>query len=150
MTRDLTHCYVDESVHSDLGFVATAFVFAGSSLENEVERALKEVGLSPREDELKSSARMDTDPRMRAARDAILSLAGSSTRAAVFVGPYNRSTIGKHCLQALQSVVLRNGLSTTSLDVYFDEDILSSGPEVQRLHGLFSTLRRSARLIRRR
>lgn len=140
MTKDLTHCYVDESVHSGSGFVAMAFVFAGSSFEREIEHTLREAGLSPREDELKSSARMDADPRMRAARDSIVSLAGSSTRVAVFVGPYDRSTIGKDCLQALQSVVLRNGLSTASLDVYFDEAILPSGPEAARLQRLFPAL----------
>jgi hypothetical protein len=140
MPQDLTHCYVDESVHKDLGFVATAFVFGGSSFEEEVERVLREVGLSPREDELKSSARMDSDPRMRAARDAALNLAGSSTRIAVFFGPYDRSMIGKHCLQALQSVLLRNGLSGVPLDVHFDEDIFPSAAEADRLQKLFRTL----------
>jgi hypothetical protein len=77
MPRDLTHCYIDESVQSDSGFVATAFVFGGPAFELEAERVLRKAGLCPREDELKSSTRMDLDPRMRAARDAALHLAGS-------------------------------------------------------------------------
>ncbi|MBM3494727.1 MAG: hypothetical protein FJX72_10500, partial [Armatimonadetes bacterium] len=124
-----------------MGFVVTAFVFASPSFEGEVERALQRVGLSPREDELKSSARMDSDHRMRAARDAALDLAGSSTRIAVFFGPYDRSSIGKDCLQALQSVLLRNGLSGVPLDVHFDEDIFPSAAEAERLQALFCTLR---------
>lgn len=140
MPRDLTHCYVDESVQSDSGFVATAFVFGGPAFEGEAERVLREAGLSPREDELKSSARMDLDPRMRAARDAALNLAGSSARVAVFVGPYSRSTIGKHSLQALQSVLLRNALSGVPLDVHFDEDIFPTAAEAYRLQKLFRAL----------
>lgn len=140
MARDLTHCYVDESVHEKSGFVATALVFGAPSLESDVARALEEAGLSPRDQELKSSARMDADPRMRAARDAILCLAGSSTRIAVFIGPYDRCTIGKHCLQALQSVLLRNGLTSSCLDVYFDEDIFASASEAERLQPLFRAL----------
>lgn len=110
MAHDLTRCYVDESVHAESGFVTTSFVFGSSSLEDAVARVLEQAGLTPREEELKSSARMDADSRMRAARDAALGLARSSARIAIFVGPYDRSTIGKQCLQALQSVILRNGL----------------------------------------
>lgn len=140
MPRDLTHCYVDESVQTDSGFVATAFVFGGPAFEVEAERVLRDSGLCPREDELKSSARMDLDPRMRAARDAALHLAGSSARVAVFFGPYNRSTIGKHSLQALQSVLLRNALFGAPLDVHFDEDIFPTVAEAQRLQKLFRAL----------
>ena len=140
MTLTLTHCYVDESVHADSGFVASSFVFTEAGFENDVEHALVEAGLTPREQELKSTARMDSNPAMRAARDSILALAGSRTRLAVFVGPYDRRTIGKHCLQALQSVLLRNGLMPSSLQVHFDEDIFPSEAEAQRLHQLFRFL----------
>jgi len=143
MARDLTHCYVDESVHAGSEFVATSFVFGSVSLEDAVARVLEEAGLTPREEELKSSARMDADPRMRAARDAVLRLAGSGTRIAVFVGSYDRSSIGKHCLQALQSVLLRNGLASTPLDVYVDKDIFASASEAKRLQPLFRALKNS-------
>jgi hypothetical protein len=137
MERVLSHCYVDESVHAALGFVASAFVFTEGDFESQVEHALLEAGLNPHEEEIKSSARMDTIPAMRAARDAILDLAGSKTRIAVCVGPYDRQTIGKHCLQALQSVLLRNALTPASLDIHFDEDIFPSDAEARRLHQLF-------------
>ena len=140
MLHDLTHCYVDESVQNDSGFVATAFVFAGPAFEGEAERVLREAGLSPRKDELKSSARMDLDPRMRSARGAALNLAGSSARVAVFFGPCNRSTIGKQSLQALQAVLLRNVLATVPLEVHFDEDIFPTVEEAIRLQKLFRIL----------
>jgi hypothetical protein len=140
MTGTLSHCYVDESVHAKWGFVVSAFVFTEGDFERHVEHALFEAGLSPREEELKSSARMDTNLAMRAARDAILGLAGSKTRVAVCVGPYDRRTIGKHCLQALQSVLLRNAIAPASLDIHFDEDIFPSEAEAWRLHQLFRFL----------
>jgi hypothetical protein len=137
MAREVTHCYVDESVHSDAGFVATAFVFGDPDFEREIERVLREAGISPREDELKSSARMDSEPRMRAARNAALNLVSSVARIAMFFGPYDRFTIGEHCLQALQSVLLRNGLSGIPLAVHFDEGIFPSEAEADRLRKLF-------------
>jgi hypothetical protein len=140
MTRTLSHCYVDESVHARSGFVASAFVFAEGDFERHVEHVLLGAGISPREEELKSSVRMDTNPAMRAARDAILSLAGSKTRVAVCIGSYSRRTIGKHCLQALQSVLLRNAIAPASLDVNFDQDIFPSEAEARRLHQLFRFL----------
>lgn len=141
MKRKLTHCYVDESVHYDHGFVATAFVFAGPDFEREIEATLEEAGISPHEEELKSSARMDSNPAMRAARDAILQLAGTKSRLAVSIGPYDRRKVGKQCLQALQSVVLRNGIPVGDLQVHFDEGIFPSAAEAGRLHGLFASLR---------
>lgn len=140
MVRSLTHCYVDESVQTKSGFVASAFVFTETGFEQEVEHALRTAGLDPRVEEFKSSARMDSNTAMRAAREALLALARSRTRIAVFLGPYDRQTIGKHCLQALQSVLLRNGLTPSSLDVHFDEDIFSSEAEAQRLLRLFHFL----------
>ncbi len=102
LNPSLTQCYIDESVHEKAGFVDTAFVFASGGFERAVAATLRGVGLSPGEDEFKSSARMDSNSKMREAREALLSLAGSKTRVAVFFGPYAHHTIGKHSLQALQ------------------------------------------------
>src|ERR1700680_3128556 len=70
----LRQCFVDESVHPGCGFVVTAFVFASRSFDRAVAKILRQAGLTPQKDEVKSSARMDTNPRMRAARDGLLSL----------------------------------------------------------------------------
>jgi hypothetical protein len=140
MKPDLTHCYVDESIHASAGFVVSSFVFTSSDFSNEVERALSETGLDPRVQEVKSSARMDSNPAMRRARDALLALAGTTTQIAIFVGPWRRKEMGKHCLQALQSVLLRNALDGSALEVHFDEDIFPSCAEAKRLHQLFRSL----------
>jgi hypothetical protein len=84
---------------------------------------------------------MDGNPHMRAAREGVLSLCGSTARVGVFIGPYQRETLGKHTLQALQSVVVRNGIRPSRLDIYFDEGIFPSEREGVRLHRLFGALR---------
>ena len=145
LNRSLTQCYIDESVHNGAGFVVTAFVFASGGFERAVASTLRGVGLRPGEDEFKSSARMDTNPKMREAREALLSLAGSKTRVAVFFGPYARHTIGMHSLQALQSILVRNSVRPSQLDLYFDQDIFPTATEASRLHSLFHFLN-SARI----
>ena len=74
----MIYCYVDESIHDSCGFVATAFVFAEENFEKTVEEVLLEAGLSPPSEEFKSSARMDSDSKMKLARDGLLDLAGKA------------------------------------------------------------------------
>lgn len=76
----MIQCYIDESIHDSCGFVATAFVFAEDGFEKIVEEALRDAGLSPPSEEFKSSARMDSDSRMQAARNRMLALAGSKAK----------------------------------------------------------------------
>lgn len=135
----MIYSYVDESIHDSCGFVATAFVFAEENFEKSVEEVLLEAGLSPPSEEFKSSARMDSDSRMKLARDGLLDLAGKA-RVAVFFGAFNRATLGKDTLQALQSVVVRNGIDPAAMSVYCDEEIFPSMKEAVRLHGLFHFL----------
>lgn len=136
----MIHCYVDESIHDSCGFVATAFVFTADSFEKNVEEVLRGAGLSPPSEEFKSSARMDSDSRMQLARSGLLALAGSKARVAVFFGAFNRAMLGKHTLQALQSVLVRNGIDPATLLVYCDEEIFPSDKEALRLQGLFHFL----------
>ncbi|MBA3017473.1 MAG: DUF3800 domain-containing protein [Proteobacteria bacterium] len=143
--RKLTRCYVDESVQSKDGFVITAFVLTNGFFNRQVARVLESEGLVPGKDEFKSSHRMDDNPTMRTVRQRILALAGEKTRVSVFIGPYDRRTIGKHSLQALQSTLIRNGVPPYHLNVYFDQDIFPSVREATRLHKIFHFLR-SARI----
>jgi len=122
------------------GFVVTAFVFANGRFYTRIAAVLQKAGLSPSKDEFKSSARMDRNPAMQAARDGLLRLAGSETHVAMFVGPHERGSLGKHSLQALQSILVRNGIRPSGLNVYFDEDIFPSAREATRLRSLFHFL----------
>jgi hypothetical protein len=104
----ISQCFVDESIYDDLGIVVTAFVFTGNKFETRVANALADAGINSPHEEFKSSARMDTDPRMPRARDSLLDIAGSAAKIAVFVGPFSRPRLGRQVLQAAQSVLLRN------------------------------------------
>lgn len=136
-----THCFVDESIHESLGYVVTAFVFASGGFEDSVAGTLREAGLNAPRHEFKSSARMDANPQMRAAREGLLSLASTDAKVAVFFGPFDRQHLGRQTLQALQSVVVRNAISPSQLTVYFDEQIFLSTREASRLHSLFHSLK---------
>ena len=120
--------------------VVTAFVFSTAEFEGLAFQALKEAGLNPPDEEFKSRMRMDTDPRMRDTRDALLSLADSNSKIAVFFGPLDRRRLGIQSLQALQSVLLRNGVDPNSLAIHFDTGIFTSTPEAARLCRLFHYL----------
>lgn len=137
---ELINCYVDESIHNDFDFVVTAFVFSPPNFNENVFQALKDAGLSPPTDEFKSSARMDENPEMRKARSKIQELAVSQTKIAVFFDHFERETIGKHSLQALQSVLVRNGIDPRKIVIFFDEDIFPSEQEALRLQKLFHYL----------
>jgi hypothetical protein len=136
-----TQCYVDESVHRECRLVVSAFVFAAGRTDLRVARVLKEAGLRPGVDECKYGAQMAGNSNMQAAREGLLSLASFTTRVGVFVGQHERGTIGRHSLQTLQSIIVKNGIRPSRLDVYFDEDIFRSPQEARRLHALFHHLR---------
>lgn len=141
-----TQCYIDESMHPSEGFVVISFVFASGRFNSSVSRKLVRSGLDPRTEEYKSGTRMDNNPSMRRARDALLNLAGSETKVAIYVGPFNSTSIdrpklGKDSLQALQSILLRNDIRPSNLSVYFDEEIFPSVEEAVRLHKVFHYLR---------
>lgn len=140
-SKYLTQCYIDESVHQRHHFVVSAFVFTSGRTDFKVSRTLMAAGLKPGIDEFKSGARMTGNPTMQRAREGMLSLANSTAKIGVFVGPIERGTLGKHSLQALQSMIVRNAIPPSKLDVYFDENIFSSPQEARRLHSLFHSLR---------
>jgi hypothetical protein len=135
-----SECFVDESIQESINCVATAFVFGTKDFESSVLDALRSAGLSPPDEEFKSSARMDSNASMRDARAALLHIAATKARLAVVLAPFDRRHLGRQVLQALQSVVVRNGIDCAPLSVYFDEEIFPSEKEATRLHGLFDAL----------
>jgi hypothetical protein len=123
-----------------VGVVVIAFVFGNSAFSIAVAEALREAGINSPVEEYKSSARMDADKRMRSARSKLLDLAGTNSKIAVFFGPFHRPRLGRQSLQALQSVLVRNAISSTTLCVHFDRGIFPSASEAARLHKLFRSL----------
>ena len=140
-SKYLTQCYIDESVYQEHNFVVSAFIFTSGRTDLRVSRILMDAGLKPGIDEFKSGVRMTGNPTMQRLREHMLSLANSTTKIGVFVGPFERNTFGKHSLQALQSIIVRNAIKSFKLNVYFDEDIFTSEKEARRLHLLFHFLK---------
>lgn len=139
--QEYTHCYVDESIHESIGLVAISFVFSDDQFHDDVRNLLAKCGIDISREEYKSSARMDGNPRMKQARDALICLTRDRTKIAVFFGHFYRPNLAKQSLQALQSVLLRNGIIPSSLSVYFDQEIFPSHQEAQRLHSIFHFLK---------
>lgn len=144
MLHDLTgpiECYVDESIQRECGFVATAFVFGHAGLDAAVAEVLERAGLAPGRDEFKSGARMDANPTLRQVRADLMGLAGQRTRlAVVFSSAHRRDRLGQYALQALQSVLVRNGVARSGLTTYFDSGIFADEPSASVLQKHFSTL----------
>jgi hypothetical protein len=133
------HCYIDESIHESLGFVALAFVFTEDEPTAVVSKALTEAGIG----EFKSGARMATNPRMQQAREELFTAINNHARIAVVFAPHHvfvRSPLGKQLLQALQSVLIRNGIRPQGLTLHIDEGIFTSALEAKRLIGIFRFL----------
>lgn len=143
MPQQFNCCFVDESIYDSLGIVVTAFVFSDSQFEYQVIEALQEAGIDVPHEEYKSRARMDSNEHMRNARDKLLSLAGRSSKIAVFFGPFSRPRLGRQTLQAVQSVLLRNSIDPSSLAIYFDQEIFPSIEEAARLKAVFHYLEAS-------
>lgn len=136
-----SHCFVDESIHDAHGFAVTSMVFANSDFQGKIAGALRSAGLRVPDEEYKSSARMDRDARMPVAREAIMQVLKASARVALVIGPFQRVHLGRQVLQALQSVLVRNGIEREGLRIYFDRELFPSQAEASRLHGLFHALR---------
>ena len=136
-------CYVDESIQSELGVVCIAFVFVDKCVDSAVAEILTASGFDPANVEFKSGARMASDPAMRQVRDELMRFIATDTKAAVFFGPFERARLGRQALQALQSVVSRNGFDPNGLTLHFDQDIFKSGGQAKDLHSKFTSLKGS-------
>ena len=134
----ISRVYIDESIHSDLGFIASAMVFDTNNLEDLVSDALRSAGMRPGIDEYKSGVIMRENPIGQALRDRILRIAGSDVKLAVLFSPANaRSDLGQDILKHLTIVCQRNGILSSSLQAYFDEGLFSSAKQAQRIAGTF-------------
>jgi hypothetical protein len=138
MIEQLTHCYVDDSIHDSFGFIVLAFVFSSYDLDTPVREALVAAGLDPEREEFKSGVRMDRNPAMQAARAQLIAVIREHAHVGVVIARRHHIVpLGKQCLQALQSILIRNGISPKGLRVYVDDEIFSSRGQAQAIHRVF-------------
>ena len=141
MIEQLTHCYVDDSIHDSFGFIVLSFVFSSYDLDTPVREALVAAGLDPEREEFKSGVRMDRNPAMQAARAKLIAVVREHAHVGVVIARRHHIVpLGKQCLQALQSILIRNGISPKGLRVYVDDEIFSSRRQAQAIHRVFRFL----------
>jgi hypothetical protein len=119
--------YVDESIHDSLGFIVTAFLFSEVDLDEPVSRALLAVGLTPGLDEYKSGQRMAGNPQMRAAREALLSVACGTRMALLVSAAKERESLRRSVLSALLRCITVNEIRADRLLVFFDQGLVRPG-----------------------
>jgi hypothetical protein len=137
----LKYRYVDDSIHDSLGFIALAFVFSTHDLDAPVRDALAAAGLDPEREEFKSGVRMDRHPAMQATREKLVDMVRKHAYVGVVIAHRHYIVpLGKQCLQALQSILIRNGISPAGLHVHVDQEIFSSPGEAKAILGAFRFL----------
>lgn len=126
--------YVDESIHSKLCFICTAFVFSDNNIEKRVDNALLKVGMKPGIDEFKSGAYMENNQNMQDLRTEILGIAGQYSKIAVlFTHSNNRENLGNDCIKFSKIIMERNGIDIGDCDLFFDEGIISNSGQMHEL-----------------
>jgi hypothetical protein len=134
--------YVDESIHDALGFMVTAFVFSKSDLTEPVSQALAAVGLVPGTDEFNSGRHMASRPELRSLRDALLSIAASTTKIAILISPASQQhKSGTLVLSTLSNVVRTNEIKVEHFEVFFDQGLVRSIDAQNSVDGLLGAAR---------
>jgi hypothetical protein len=137
----LSHCYIDDSKHPDLGFATLSFVFSSEPLDDVVERAIVAAGLKPGVDEFKSGVRTVGNAPQQALREALVDIVCTHTRVGVLAtGWPTFYPVGRVLLQSLQSIIIRNGILASGLHIYVDLGIFKSEVEAERLKTHFGYL----------
>ncbi len=126
--------YVDESIQTGLGYIATAMVYCATDPEPAVAAALTNAGLTPRLDEYKSGARMQDNTRLHQLRDDLAFILQTQSRIAVLVTPSaERGQLGRYILDALLDMLAANSLPHAQR-CFIDEGIsLQDSPEHAQL-----------------
>jgi len=130
--------YVDESVHTHLGFIITAFVCTKRDLEEPVRKALVDLGFTPGVDEFKSGEQMAGNSRMRELRGRMFQLVVDQTKVVILVNTASsRPSLGSQILHVLPEIMRKNGLDPLTLTVHFDQGLFRSSEEAT---GIVSTI----------
>lgn len=121
------HIFVDESIHSHLGFILTAFVCVIGDPQQRLSNILSELRFSPGKDEYKSRTLMSNNPRMRELRERLFEMARNHSYVAILITPaLEREALGHYIISALRTIIIRNGLDVSILKLYFDQGIFRS------------------------
>ena len=120
--------FVDESIQDSLGYICVGFAYCEEDPSELVNRAIKEVGLTPGIDEYKSGYRMANSPSRHKLRDLIYRIVLEHCKLAVYIAPTSeRPGLREAVAETANLIVQKNGLSSPQ-HVLLDQGILGSAP----------------------
>ena len=115
--------FVDESIQEDLGYICVACVYCAESPSDLINRALRDVGLTPGKDEYKSGARMVGHPYRQVLRDRIADIVRMHCTIATYIAPVEeRAHLLDGIIDSAQRIVAVNELEAPQV-VIVDEGI---------------------------
>jgi hypothetical protein len=122
-------------MHARGQFVLGAFVYSEQSLDPEVGRAIRHVGLTPGKDEYKSRLRADHHPEQVKLRARLRRLfTDHHVRLELVVSPLgDPSGFAEDTLKCLVKLVTRNVFENDRHEAYFDEAVFQPPSRVTRL-----------------
>ncbi len=130
--------FIDESIHTDLGFIVTAFVFVEKDITLKINSALIKAGLTPSKDEFKSGARMHGNESLQNLRSDLFGIISQYGKIAfLFTSEMNRKELGSEALVAMQEIFKKNGISPEATNAYFDEGMF---PSINNANNTFNSI----------
>lgn len=127
----MAYVYFDESIHERGGFIAGAYVY-GPDADADVLAAVERVGLRPRVDEFKSSARMSEHPEQVALRTELKKLLPAYRVAVLITSVTSRRALGAEALRALDQFSRANDLTTgPTLVAVLDQGLFDSPQQAE-------------------
>lgn len=117
--------YFDESMHPRGRFVLGAFVYSEQTLEGEIARSLRHLGLTPGVDEYKSGLRADQHPEQVKLRGRLRHLfTHHEARLGLVVSPFgDHQEFASDALKCLAKLVAENDFEGNTHEAYFDQGI---------------------------
>ena len=116
--------YCDESIHDRGNFILWAFVYCKNDLTPQVYNHIGSVGLTPKQDEFKSSYIMDKGGKYPELRENLRSMFMKVNIGLVIVPIDERKCFGDHALKGLKKIIINNKMNNERHDVYFDQGIM--------------------------
>jgi hypothetical protein len=131
--KSINHIYVDESIHVQGDFIATAAIFSDRDLQAPIERILRQCGLTPGVDEFKSSNPMNGNETSQYLRSGLRSvLHDQQCRVALaFSHISERTELDIQVLELISSAIQRDSSKADEYYLSADKGIMRSATRAQ-------------------
>lgn len=121
--------YIDDSVHTDAGFIIAACLYCSKDLSQSIHEIFYELGIDPNITEYKSGVNYKMFPEMGKVRSKMKSLLQDTCKFGVVVLPsLQRPKLGIECLKAVKIFLVVNAIDRNT-PIHFDEGMFPSKTE---------------------